>query len=132
MDTLGGEDDSDDADLVEELAAEAAEDLHGGGAAARVREVSQQLVNIASSLSPDNASMLLQSGYSMLVPVLPTSVYEHTLVARPNFQLRKTPPSNWMFVLVNGALIAAMVAGSVIEIYVKPDPYNPPIWAGGT
>lgn len=62
-----GEDDSDDAELVDELAAEAAEDLNGGGgAAARVREVSQQLVNIASSLSPDNASMLLQSGFSMV------------------------------------------------------------------
>ena len=36
-----------------------------------------------------------------------------------------------MFVLVNGALICAMIAGSVIEIYVKPDPYNPPVWAGG-
>ena len=60
-------DEGDDAALVDELAAEAAaEDMGGRGAAARVREVSQQLVNIASSLSPDNASMLLQSGFSMV------------------------------------------------------------------
>ena len=59
-------DEADDAALVDELAAEAAEDMGGRGAAARVREVSQQLVNIASSLSPDNASMLLQSGFSMV------------------------------------------------------------------
>ena len=47
------------------------------------------------------------------------------------FWCRTTPPSNYMFVTVNGALIAAMIAGAVIELYVKPDTYNPPIWAGG-
>jgi hypothetical protein len=77
--------------LVEQLAAEAAADVDAGAAfamPARLTEMSRQLVDIAASLSPANASMLLDRGYSLVVPVLPASILEHTLVARPNFKLR--------------------------------------------
>lgn len=50
--------------------------------------LSRQLVDLAASLCPANASMLLDQGYSLAVPVVPTSIYEHTLVARPNFKER--------------------------------------------
>ena len=59
-----------DAELVEQLAAEAAADLSAFGTVpgtmSRVRQLSQQLVDIAASLSPENASMLLERGYSMV------------------------------------------------------------------
>ena len=42
----------------------------------------------ARSLAPANASMLLDGGGSMVVPVLPASIYEHTIVARPHFDER--------------------------------------------
>jgi hypothetical protein len=54
----------------------------------RVAAISTQLVSIAAALSPTSASMLLDQGYSMVVPVLPESIYEHTLAARPNFRER--------------------------------------------
>jgi hypothetical protein len=90
-------DDEDDAAdgledaLVEQLAAEAAADVAAGAPSAmpaRLTAMSRQLVDIAASLSPENASMLLDRGYSLVVPVLPASIFEHTLVARPNFKLR--------------------------------------------
>lgn len=81
---------SGDAALSERLAAEAAADVAmlPSVVQPRVRQLSRQLIDIAASLSPANASMLLDRGYSMVVPVLPASIYKHTLVARPNFELR--------------------------------------------
>ena len=58
----------------------------------RLAERSRQLVELVASLSSANASMLLDRGYSLVVPVLPSSIFEHTLVARPNFKLRCVPP----------------------------------------
>lgn len=61
---------SEDAELVDQLAAEAAADLADRGTVpgtmSRVRQLSQQLADIAASLSPDNAAMLLERGYSMV------------------------------------------------------------------
>ena len=88
-----GEEGDLEAALAELLEAETAAGLAAGGDGggimpARLSEMSRQLVDIAASLSPANADMLLDRGYSMVVPVLPASIYEHTLVARPNFKLR--------------------------------------------
>jgi hypothetical protein len=74
-----------EAALADELAAE---EFHDMPVSTRVAAISQQLVQIASALSPANASMLLDGGGSMVVPVLPQSIFEHTLVARPNFKLK--------------------------------------------
>lgn len=57
--------------------------------------LSRQLVDLAASLCPANASMLLDQGYSLAVPVVPTSIYEHTLVARPNFRERCGIEQEW-------------------------------------
>ncbi len=68
--SVGSGMESEDAELVEQLAAEAAADLADRGTVpgtmSRVRQLSQQLVDIAASLSPENASMLLERGYSMV------------------------------------------------------------------
>jgi hypothetical protein len=61
-----------------------------------VAALSTQLVGIASALSPTSASMLLDQGYSMVVPVLPESIYEHTLAARPNFRERCGSSARWV------------------------------------
>ena len=88
------EGDTSEEALVQQLANEAQANREAGVSTAmpaRLAEMSRQLVDIASSLSPANASMLLDRGYSLVVPVLPTSIFEHTLVARPNFKLRCAP-----------------------------------------
>lgn len=57
----------------------------------RLATLSAQLVDIAASLSHANASMLLESagsGASLAFPVLPASLYEHSIAARPNFDRR--------------------------------------------
>jgi hypothetical protein len=82
----------------------------------RVAAISTQLVSIAAALSPTSASMLLDQGYSMVVPVLPESIYEHTLAARPNFRERERPGKSYMFLLVNGALLLSLVAGSILDV----------------
>lgn len=86
----------------------------------RVAAISQQLVQIASALSPANASMLLDGGGSMVVPVLPQSIFEHTLVARPNFKLKQSPGTSYMFLIVNLSLLCALIAGSVLEYFYNP------------
>lgn len=53
--------------------------------------LSAQLVDIASSLSHANASMLLESSVgsgSLVLPVLPAALYEHSIAVRPNFDRR--------------------------------------------
>ncbi|KAL4423966.1 hypothetical protein ABPG75_001267 [Micractinium tetrahymenae] len=111
---------SSEASLVEELAGEAqqeqAQHAPAGAAPDRVSLVSRQLVDLAASLCPTNASMLLDQGYSLAVPVVPATIYEHTLVARPNFRERESPASNWMFVIVNGLLLGCLVVGSVLDV----------------
>lgn len=86
-----------------------------GAAPNRVARLSCQLVRIAASLSHSNASMLLDQGYSLVVPVQPASIYEHTLMARPNFREREGPGSSYMFLLVNACLLACLVVGSVLD-----------------
>ncbi|KAL4421860.1 hypothetical protein ABPG77_001342 [Micractinium sp. CCAP 211/92] len=112
--------DSEDS-LVEELAEQAKEEagqqrVLSDATSDRVTVLSRHLVDLAASLCPANASMLLDQGYSLAVPVVPTSIYEHTLVARPNFRERDTPGANWMFLIVNGALLACLVAGSILDV----------------
>ncbi|KAL4423960.1 hypothetical protein ABPG75_001261 [Micractinium tetrahymenae] len=111
---------SSEASLVEELAREAqkeqAEHAPAGATPDRMSMVSRQLVDLAASLCPANASMLLDQGYSLAVPVVPATIYEHTLVARPNFRERESPASNWMFVIVNGMLLICLVVGSVLDV----------------
>lgn len=106
-----------EAALADELAAE---EFHDMPVSTRVAAISQQLVQIASALSPANASMLLDGGGSMVVPVLPQSIFEHTLVARPNFKLKQSPSTSYMFLIVNLSLLCALIAGSVLEYFYNP------------
>ncbi len=104
------------------------------GAEERVAWMSQQLTTIASMFSPLSSVML--SGYlgpgggggslvlggqasCMVVPVVPASIYEHTLAARPNFDNRSMPRRNWMFIAVNGIMLVALVVGSVLDVEIK-------------
>ena len=120
----------------------------GPPSAARQRQqnLSVQLVRLASALSPASASMLRQ-GSSMVVPVVPGSVFDHTIAAQPNFQsrqawldhaalwlcieayhavpplaqnCRQTPPSNYMFILVNGAILVFLAVGSWLDVEYNP------------
>jgi hypothetical protein len=55
-----------------------------------------------------------------VLPVQPTSIYEHSIAARPNFDLRHKPASSVVFVWVNVGIITAIIVGSTLEIVAKP------------
>lgn len=95
----------------EELAGEAAapaaaRDAVGASAAApqqpaldsptpRAAQLAASLLEIAASLSPTGASQMLERGESMVVPVVPASIYEHSLMARPDFSARCANPAGF-------------------------------------
>lgn len=68
----------------------------------RVAWASQQLRTLASMVSLIPGASLgpapsLAGGVStMVVPVVPSTIFDHTLVARPDFDLKSTPESNYM------------------------------------
>lgn len=50
-----------------------------------------------SSKSPHPAAPLERLGTAFVIPTEPASIYEHTIMARPNFENRQPPASNYMF-----------------------------------
>ncbi|KAK9824668.1 hypothetical protein WJX72_012188 [[Myrmecia] bisecta] len=58
----------------------------------------------------------------MIIPTEPASIYEHTIVARPNFSNRDLPSSNYWFIIVKGFLIICAIVGSILDVYEKPAP----------
>jgi len=54
-----------------------------------------------------------------VLPVQPTSIYEHSIAARPNFDLRHKPASSMVFVWVNVGIITAIIVGAALEILAK-------------
>lgn len=98
----------------------------------RVAWASQQLQTLASMFSPMSGAMLsgnnqsllgglpsLAGGLStMVVPVAPATIFEHTLAARPNFANQTAPGSSLMFVAVNVIMLSALFAGSILEVEI--------------
>jgi hypothetical protein len=59
------------------------------------------------------------SDTSIVFPVIPENIYQHTIAARPNFNEKAAPRRNYMFVLVNAAMIGALIAGAVLDVFYK-------------
>lgn len=56
---------------------------------------------------------------SLLLPVLPSNIFDHTIAARPSFEHRQAPRRNFMFLCVNGLLLAGLIAGAILDVFVK-------------
>ncbi|PRW33536.1 Cellulose synthase [Chlorella sorokiniana] len=104
--------------LVDELAAEAATDAAAtAGSAAGplgLADPAPQAAAAAASLAEAAATLAgptgscLERGETMVVPVAPASLYEHTLLARPNFDHRTAPVTSRMYILVHLAIFGAL------------------------
>ncbi len=88
-------------------------------ATARVRAVSLQLLDIAATLSAD-ASAALRTGSVLVVPVIPASVFMHSIAAKPSFEGSQKSPRDFTYILVSVVLLLGLVAGSIAEYYWRP------------
>lgn len=78
------------------------------GAHARVRQISRALMDIVGSLTP-LGSEILRSASAVIVPVVPASIYVHTIGARPSFEGLQQPARNFNFILVSLGLLLGLV-----------------------
>jgi hypothetical protein len=51
-----------------------------------------------------------------VIPTLPSSIYEHTIAAVPNFDHRVSPETSSMFFLVNVVLVAVLLVSVLMEV----------------
>ncbi|KAL4522921.1 hypothetical protein Ndes2526B_g07741 [Nannochloris sp. 'desiccata'] len=86
----------------------------------RVRAVSLQLLDLASTLSAD-ASAALRTGSVLVVPIIPASVFIHSIVAKPSFAGSHKSPRDFTYILVSVVLLVGLVAASIAEVYWRPD-----------
>jgi hypothetical protein len=54
----------------------------------------------------------------MVEPQQPDSIYQHSMMTQPSFEQRKTPPSNWVFNIINVVMLLALVAAAVLDARV--------------
>ncbi|KAK9793218.1 hypothetical protein WJX73_003952 [Symbiochloris irregularis] len=59
-------------------------------------------------------------GEAVVIPTEPASIYEHTIMAQPNFENREPPASNYWFLAVHLLMLAAAIVGSVIDALYHP------------
>jgi hypothetical protein len=96
--------------------------LKGARSAAqeRARAVSLQLLDIAATLSAD-ASAALRTGSVLVVPVVPASVFMHSIAAKPSFEgAQNSNRRDYTYILVTIVLLMGLVGGSIAEYYWRP------------
>ena len=86
-------------------------------AQSRVRAVSNQLLDIVASMTP-NASAALRSTSVLVVPVMPASVFEHSIGSKPCFEASPPSPSNIAYMLVSVLLVLGLIGSSIAENYL--------------
>lgn len=86
----------------------------------RVRAVSLKLLDIAATLSAD-ASAALRTGSVLVVPIIPDSVFIHSIAAKPSFEGSQKSPRDYTYIIVSVVLLLGLVAASIAEIYWRPD-----------
>lgn len=99
---------------------------------ARAQDMARQLA-AATALLPGAAAHGVGSGCggapgsSLVLPVQPASIYEHSIAARPNFQGRHAPASSWMWLIVHLALLAGLVVSSLLREVLVRGAYAGPV-----
>ena len=64
------------------------------------------------------ASFMDANNASLILPVLPGTVFEHTIAARPNFDNRRKPQRNFMFI-IQWSHAPGIIAGSILESQIS-------------
>jgi hypothetical protein len=80
----------------------------------RLRRVPSYNHSISTVLS------IVSGTTSIFLPPKPQGTqYEQHIGARPSFELRKLPPSNYFFQALNVVMVAALMAAAVVDYYYK-------------
>ena len=84
----------------------------------RRQRVGKRLLDITHTMS---APIKADSTSILVVPVVPASVFDHSIAARPCFDEAPPPPKNYTYMVISGGLIMLMVASAIAERYLRPD-----------
>ncbi len=84
----------------------------------RVRAASRQLLDIAATLSP-MASAALRTQSVLVVPVMPSSIYDHSIASKPSFEASPPAPRDYTYLVVTLALILGLVGCAFGEKYLQ-------------
>jgi hypothetical protein len=87
-------------------------------ASSRARAASRQLLDIAMTLSPA-ASAALRTGSVFVVPVMPASIYDHSIVSKPSFEASPKAPKDYTYLAVSLILLMGLIACSLAEVPLR-------------
>ena len=102
----------------------AAYNLETAPSAAQARGIaaSRHLLDIAATLSPA-ASAALRTGSVLVVPVLPDSIFDHSIVSKPCFEASPPAPRDFTYLVVSFVLVLGLVACSLAEVPLRDVDY---------
>ncbi|KAK9789026.1 hypothetical protein WJX73_003117 [Symbiochloris irregularis] len=77
---------------------------------------------IGKNLPPmEDPAIIEKWGDALVIPTEPASIYEHSIVAQPNFENRVVGKGNYLFILINGLLIIGAIVGSILDATERPN-----------
>ena len=71
------------------------------------------------NLSQMQPSVLEKKGF--VIPVVPDSVFDHTIASRPSFDFRILPKTSIWFFLVNLAILSGVIAAGILSIFYNSE-----------
>jgi hypothetical protein len=84
----------------------------------RVRAASQQLLDIAATLTPIG-SAALRTKSVFVIPAVPASIFDHSIASKPSFEASPFSPSDYTYVIVTAMLIVGLIGCSIAEEYLQ-------------
>lgn len=73
------------------------------------------LSTIFSQLSQMQPSALENAG--LVLPVIPESIFDHTIASKPSFEFRVLPSKTLMFLTINITILCGVLAGGILSIF---------------
>jgi hypothetical protein len=84
----------------------------------RAHTATQKILDIAATLSA-GASAALRTNSVYVLPVMPASVYDHSLASTPSFDASPKAPKDFTYLIVSVVLVLGLVACSIAEVYLR-------------
>ena len=73
------------------------------------------LSTIFMQLSQMQPSALENAG--LVLPVVPESIFDHTIASKPNFEFRVLPSKTVMFFTINTTILLGVIAGGILALF---------------
>ena len=84
----------------------------------RMHAAGQHILDIAATMSPA-ASAALRTGSVFVVPVVPASVFDHSIASKPCFEASPPAPRDFTYLIVSAILILGLIACSIVEVPLR-------------